>query len=166
MVNPKVRAKPKRNQPFCSECGERTVTKCEHCQQPLRGGRYELGGTIIPFDGGEVALHDYDEDMIDWGWVPEEPATFCYACGEPYPWTRRRVEAARQTIEELEELNKGEKENLKRSLPDLINQGPRSELAALRFKKALTKLGESGRALLMNILANIAAESVKRSVRL
>jgi hypothetical protein len=64
--------------PYCSICGEPTISACPACDAPIRG--------MIE---GIVSLAD-------------EPAPqFCYNCGEPYPWTGRALAAADELVEEL-----------------------------------------------------------------
>src|SRR5450756_713310 len=75
--------------PYCSICGEPTISACPDCDAPIRG-------------------------MIE-GIVPlaDEPAPqFCYNCGKPYPWTGRALEAADELVNDLENLSDEEKELL------------------------------------------------------
>jgi len=62
---------PQHRQPFCSECGEQTITSCPKCNSPIRG-KHRVPGVVSIFLTT----------------VPEH----CHNCGAPYPWTRRTEE--------------------------------------------------------------------------
>jgi len=124
---------------FCPMCGEPTVTKCEHCQTDIRGK---------VTDGFDTS--------------PWYVAANCHSCGQPYPWTRRKTEALAEAISEMDELDPAEREKLKQSIPDIVAQTPKSETAALRFKKAVAKAGSVSGEVLMKVLTSVAAEGVKK----
>src|SRR5690606_34593138 len=60
-------------QAFCEECGEATIMQCSNCNTSIRG-HYHVPGVI----GG----YHYD------------PPGFCFNCGEAFPWTKRKQQAA------------------------------------------------------------------------
>lgn len=128
---------------FCSKCGEPTITECPACKAKIRG-----------FYRGEVSIIGWD--------LPAH----CPACGKPYPWTERKAEAMAEMIDELDELSNMERERLKKSIPDVIADTPKSETAALRFKKAAAKVGQASGKLLMDVVTNVATEAVKKSMGL
>lgn len=126
---------------FCSQCGEPTISQCSECQTSIRGA---MKGSLSTW---KVAPH-------------------CHACGKPYAWTQRRAEALAETLNELDELNHEERERLKKSIPDIIADTPRSETAVLRFKKAAVKVGAVAGKLLMDVLSSVATAAVKKSLGL
>jgi len=126
---------------FCSQCGERTITQCPACKQNIRGY--------------------YQGEGFGLRWTL--PA-YCHSCGKAYPWTERKAEALGETIGELDGLTDGEREKLKKAIPDIIADTPKSETAALRFKKAITKVGKVGGKLLTDVLTNVATEAVKKAM--
>jgi len=69
-----------------------------------------------------------------------------------------------EMIDELDGLSDEERNRLKKSIPDIIADTPKSETAALRFKKAVAKVGEAGGNLMMKVLASVATEAVKNSM--
>lgn len=95
---------------------------------------------------------------------PWNPASHCHECGAPYPWTQRRSEALAETIEELDGLDADERDRLKRSIPDILVETPKSQTAGLRFKKAIAKLGSASGKVLSDALARVAADAVKSSL--
>ncbi|MBE3037345.1 MAG: DUF2321 domain-containing protein [Chloroflexi bacterium] len=128
---------------FCSTCGERTITQCPVCKQNIRG-YYQGGG-------------------IGYGWTL---CAFCHACGKPYPWTVRKAEAIEEMLDELDGLSPEDREKLKKSIPDIIADTPKSETAALRFKKAIAKVGQVGGKMLLDVLTSVATEAVKKAMGL
>ena len=62
---------------------------------------------------------------------PSEPPAFCHNCGEPFPWTETRLDAARELTKETEELDQ-DRDKLLESMPDLVADTPRTTLAATK----------------------------------
>ena len=145
VITNRVRRTPEFMQRFCKKCGESTITECQNCKTPIRGD-YHVDGVI--------AIS---------GRAPTAPS-FCHECGKAYPWTERKLEAAWELAEELEELSDGEKEKLKQSLNDLVRDTPKTEVAATRVKKMLSKVGKESFAAMKSILLDIATEAVKKSL--
>lgn len=114
-------AYPQHQQNFCDQCGAPTIMACPECNALIRGA-YE--------EEGVLGFFEYD--------VP----SYCYNCGEPYPWTKAAMEAIAELVMEDEELRDKEKEALVSSLPDAIAETPKTGLAAVRIKKALSAAGK------------------------
>lgn len=124
---------------FCPKCGEKTVTNCVDCDAILRGSR--LGGAHF-------------------GNLP--PDSYCYSCGEPYPWTKNILEATRELANEFDELDDNDRTLLVESIPDLIVDTPNTEISKVRFGKVYNKLGEKAKQalykLLVDVLSNIGKD--------
>ena len=133
---------------FCDRCGEPTLSKCENCNGDIPG-RVITSHHLVkarPF-----------EDVLPFP-VPK----FCRFCGKSYPWTQKRLNAAKELADELDELNEEDREKLKGSLEDLVQDGPRTELAATRIKKLAAKLGTASLNLVQRVITDIASESAKK----
>ena len=128
---------------FYPDCGQPTITKCPHCQENIQGD-YERPG-FYPINGRHY-----------------KPPAYCVNCGNPYPWTLARVKAAEELIAEDEELNNQEKRILKKSLPDLVNDTPGTQLAATRFRKFMKKAALITGEGLKQILIDIISESTRK----
>jgi hypothetical protein len=87
---------------------------------------------------------------------------FCGSCGQPFPWTTRKIEALTEIVDLLDNLSDEEREKLKASIPDIIAETPKTEPAVLRFKKAAIKVGETGGNLLLKVLESVATDLAKR----
>ncbi len=137
VVNSSSKRFPHHNQDFCSACGKRTITECQDCGKPIRGAYVESFG-------------EFDRP------------NFCHGCGKPYPWTAEKLEAAKAYADEVEGLSTEERETLKRSFDDLIVESPRTQLAAMRFKKLLPKIGQQVGSAFRDLLVDIASETAKK----
>jgi hypothetical protein len=131
---------------FCSRCGAETITACSSCSAPNRGD-YDVAGSIVL--ASSYAL-----------------PRFCHSCGQPYPWTAVRMQAAAQLADELEGLSPEERELLKKSLIELVHDAPTAELAAVRVKKALRKVGHAGVETFRKVLVDVLSEAAKKSLGL
>jgi len=117
---------------FCGKCGAQTIEKCPHCEQPIRG--------IYTLEGKPLSKS-------------YSPPAYCHNCGKPYPWTESALEAMKEIIREDEDLFDDEKERMSQSLPDLLSETPRTDLAIMRVKKfALRATKEVGSALLSFVI--------------
>jgi hypothetical protein len=123
----------------CEKCGEQTTTTCLHCGKEIRR---RLGAGMI-FDG---------------------PPSFCREYGEPYPWTERALAEATELVEEQQLLSDQEKQELKNTLPDLVKDTPRTQVAAMKFKRLATKAGTEALGMLRDVLVDIASETAKKII--
>lgn len=64
----------------------------------------------------------------------------------------------------MDALTPEEHEMLKRSLDDLVKDGPRTVVATSRFKRLLTKVGPEAATSLKDILVDVVSESVKKGI--
>jgi hypothetical protein len=137
---------PQHRKPFCPDCGSATITACPSCEANIQG-YYHVTGVI--------------------GGYRKRPApAFCHNCGEPYPWTAARLKAAKELAHEAEGLDEEERELLASSLDDLVADTPRTQLAASRFKRLLTKMGQGGAGAMRDIVVDIASETAKKAMGL
>ena len=144
VINDNFHDYPDHNACNCPKCGEPTTIACASCKAEIRGS-YEADGVAL--FGAQYQL----------------PA-FCHNCGRPYPWTDRKLKAATELADELDELNPEEKEKLKRSLNDLVRESANSEVASLRFKKVMKKVGKESYEGMKSILTSIASEALKKTI--
>ncbi len=134
---------PQHNKDFCDNCGQPTITACPNCGKPIRGKYHQ-------------------PNVVDLTWVDDPAPAHCIECGAAYPWTERRLAAARDLAEEMEGLTTEEREVLTKSLPDLIHDTPQTPVAATRFKKIITKVGGGAGRVLYDMVVDIASETAKK----
>ena len=132
---------PEFGKKFCSQCGQATITACANCNAEIRGS--------------------YRGSMS----VRRRAAPgYCHECGNPYPWTRTRIDAARLLADEVGELDESEKTLLKASIDELIADTPNTPLAVVRFKKYAAKGGRELASGLKDILIDIVSETVRKGI--
>jgi hypothetical protein len=142
-INEFAETQPEHNSKFCAKCGAQTIAACSECNTKIRGYHHSPG---------VVSLINY-----------LAPA-FCYQCGNPYPWTGARLNAARELARELDKLDDKEKDILSRSLDDLIRETPNTPVAVTRFKRLVTKAGSVAADGFKTILLDVLSEAVKRQI--
>ena len=106
--------------PHCSKCGAETIRECPSCRSSIRGNYYVEG------------VIDVSDDPI--------PA-YCHSCGSAYPWTRTALDSAKELVEELDQLDRDEKNKLNGPIGELLREPPQAQVAAVRFKKLIKKAG-------------------------
>ncbi|MDM5335727.1 DUF2321 domain-containing protein [Fictibacillus enclensis] len=137
-------AHPIYNKDFCDKCGEKTITACPKCKENIRGDHHSPGVVAIGF-----------------GYTPPN---YCHKCGNPFPWTSEKLDAAKELAELLDELSDVEKEQLKMSLDELVKDGPRTVVATTRFKGIMSKTGPEMAIGFKDILIDLVSETVKKSI--
>lgn len=103
---------------YCTKCGSRVISKCPNCNTTIRGC----------YDSQFGFVGNYD--------VP----AYCHSCGKPYPWTQAAIEAAVNMVKESD-LTFEDQQKLISVLPDAVTETPRTQLASVRFKKAMSNVG-------------------------
>lgn len=149
MVNDATKAVPKNNNKFCGQCGAPTITQCPKCNSDLRGYYH---------DESDLTLLGMSTS------VPGQLTSFCIECGAPFPWTESKLQAARDLVQELDELKPEDKDILTKSLDELVSDTPRTQLAATRFKRIASKAGIEGAGALKSILVDIISETAKNMI--
>lgn len=78
---------PDTRKEFCDKCGEKTITRCLNCENPIPG-TFHQEGVLGP--------------------SPPVPV-YCENCGQPYPWTKRKIKTKKTTQEISDPLEKIER---------------------------------------------------------
>ena len=144
VVTSRLNSYPVHSQKFCDKCGAVTIQTCQNCNSAIRGDY------VVP---GYIGIGD---SYI----VP----SFCHNCGKPYPWIATRLKAARELSDELDGLNPSEREQLKKSLDDIVTDTPQTAVAALKFKRLVAKAGIAAAGVLKDILVDIVSETAKKLI--
>lgn len=143
LINACAQTRPQRSEKFCTKCGAETVVACPLCKAAIRG-YFHIPRVYSP--------------------GPKNPPAFCHECGKPYPWTERRIEAARELADESVELDSGEKESLKATFNDLVRDTPKTPLAAQRFQKLWAKMKGPAAGTMKEILVQIVSETATKLI--
>lgn len=136
---------PHHNSKYCDECGEATINCCQKCQAIIRG-EYHMPDSLF-ISNGEFDIPSY-----------------CHECGEAYPWTIEILNAAKELADILDEISEEDREELKKSLDDIVRDTPRTVVASTKFKRVLSKTGPEIATGFKNILIDVVSETVKKTI--
>jgi hypothetical protein len=136
-------------QKFCSDCGELIINQCEACQQYIQGRPRAVSVIDPPF-------------MYFGG--PDAKPSFCIHCGTPFPWTTRVKEAIDELIQFSESLTPVEKEDFKTTVTALTVDSPRSQVALVKFKSYISKVGTEAAKIIKDMVKDIATEAIKKAI--
>lgn len=136
VMNSHIEEDPHNNKIFCTKCGERTITACTSCRNPIQGLPFNTGGRYIP------------------------PA-YCHYCGKPYSWTEKRIQVAIQAFVEFDNLDESEKETIEDDINNIAKDVPEAEMSAKRIKKIWNKYGNIAYNVIMELASKTMAEILK-----
>jgi len=136
---------PEFRKKHCPKCGEPTIIACTACCTPIQGEFHVEG--VIAIGGGD-----------------SPPPSFCHECGKPYPWTAKRIEAARELADEFDELSVEDRDKLKKSLDDIFTDNPRTEISASRFKRIMAKVGKSSYETMKTVVVDVLSDAAKKVI--
>jgi hypothetical protein len=129
---------------FCKECGEATTMECLNCNTPIQGEYYVEGVLSLT--------------------ETPPPPHYCHECGKAYPWTSRRIEAAKELADEFSELSEEERNSLKKSLDNIAIDSPKTEVAAIRFKRIMSKVGKESYSAMRTSITDVLSETAKKTI--
>lgn len=156
LVSDRSQSRPEFSKKFCPDCGAETITQCRDCGQAIQGALH----TTYIVRSRFLRQPPTQRTMTNDGSV----RAYCHACGKPYPWTSRTIEAAQAFAQEQDELTDSDKLLLESSIPDLVADTPRTSVAVVRFKKLMRKVGKEGADGFKNILVNVLSEAVRKQL--
>ena len=136
--------RPELREKFCAKCGEATMTHCPSCETPIRGD-YHVEG-VFGF-GGEYT-----------------PPAYCNNCGLAFPWTMHKVDAAAELVESSGILSSMELAQFRADLSDLTRESPRLQIASVRFKQIMAKVGSVIAGGVRDIVVDVLSEAAKKAV--
>lgn len=134
---------PELREKFCSSCGEPTMMSCPACLAPIRGYFYVEG------------VFSFSKYI---------PPAHCYNCGSAFPWTTRKVESAVELVEVGGGLDDAELTQLRTDLSELTKDGPKTQVASLRFKKAMAKVGGTVAQGVRDVIVDVLSEAAKKAI--
>ena len=151
LITSALQENPAQGENFCSHCGAQTIRACPKCLREIRGVRYvSYPHPIAP------------EYMKRDEYPPYSIPNFCVHCGEPFPWTRRKMEALEEFAAEEESLSDEDRESLRQNAPLIAKDDPKSEVAALRIKKIMGKVGKTAAPFFTKIVTELATDAAKK----
>ena len=145
IINTCAETSPEHNKSFCDKCGAETTINCLKCGGKILGQLHPVGElTFVP--------------------PMRRAPNFCSSCGSLYPWTERRLKAARDLANEISGISEDERKLLTQSLDELVKDTPDTQTAAIRFKKIVSKAGKEAANAFRQILIDFASEAAKKVI--
>lgn len=77
VINANIKKNPALRKKHCGICGEKTITQCPVCGNPIPG---------------RIIYANFEDKTV---WVP--PSNYCVSCGKPYPWFKKMAEEISST---------------------------------------------------------------------
>src|SRR6185437_33106 len=127
---------PQFNRAFCPDCGDPTIVKCLACGAHIKGAYRGSFVTETP--------------------VP----SFCDSCGMSHPWQVSRVANALEALR-LQGVDESDVQEVERNLPDITRDTPRTQVAALRIRKAIGQAGKPIYDVAIKVIGDVAAATAK-----
>jgi hypothetical protein len=134
--------RPEERKEFCQLCGAPTIITCPSCGEAIRGGKFE---------------YSQRKTLEGLAFVP----SYCPNCGEPYPWTQKKIQIAIQIFAEFGDLDEQEKKTIEQDVENIAKDVPEAELSAMRIKRIWGKYGPICRELILELTSRTAAHILK-----
>lgn len=126
---------------YCIECGERLISKCQNCSEYIQG---------------ENNPYDFSENQSFY-----TKPKYCHLCGEPYPWTEKKIKAAIELAELESIINEQDKEEFKQDVYELAKNSPQSQVSAKRLSIILSKVADSPAVqAIRNLFVDISSKAI------
>lgn len=143
IVNDSFHKSPQLNKKHCPKCGEPTIIECPACNNPI---------------AGEIHYSNV------WGAHSFKLPGYCIECGNPYPWTVAKLQAAKDIAAELDELSAEEKRTLEKSIGEISKDNVQAQVGATRIKKIIGKVSATTGNILQKIIVDVASEAAKKTL--
>lgn len=128
---------------YCSDCGAKTISACPNCNTPIRG--------------------DYNDEYIVYTNEYKRPS-YCFACGNPFPWTQSSLKSIQELIDFDKQLSEEEKSYIDNNISALTTDTPRTKVVATKLNVFLKKAGTVTVSAVRDILVDIASETAKKII--
>ena len=143
IINSCAETEPARNKGHCSECGTETIRSCPKCGAKILGQLHSTRYLALPMF---------------------EAPKFCSTCGAPYPWTVTRLKAAHDHANKIKGISKEERKLLNLSIDELVRDTPQTNVAIVRLKKMMSKVGPEFYDVFKKVLIEIMSEAARKAI--
>ena len=100
---------------------------------------------------------------------PDKPESYCFECGEPYPWRQAQLRVADEIAREVAlseaSLDAEDQELLAQSLKDIAIAAPKQELAGTRIRRLLVNAPAAVRELALRYVTGVTAQVVTSLIK-
>lgn len=129
---------------YCIRCGAELISACPNCNNIIKEWHYQ--------------------NVFVCATPKLEIPMYCRSCGNPFPWTIAALESAILAIQEDDELSELERHHLEDSLPDILSETPKTQLAIIRVKKGLLSAGKFTADALRQFVIDFGCELAKKTI--
>jgi len=144
IINTHAETEPEYSKNHCSECGAETITSCRRCGAKILGQLHPSPKYLrLPMFG-----------------APK----FCWNCGALYPWTETRLNAAHALASKIKGISKEERRFLYQSIDDLVANTAQTNVAIVRIKQIMSKIGPEMRDTFKEVLIEVLSEAAKKAI--
>jgi hypothetical protein len=91
--------------------------------------------------------------------------SYCYNCGAAYPWQQSAIDNLKEIFKESE-LSAEDVAIAEATLPDVLQDTPRTESASLKLRGIMGKLGKPLYDISIKVITDIASETAKKTLGL
>jgi hypothetical protein len=146
--------RPEERKKFCQECGAPTITSCPGCGIAIRGSKF--------ITNPRISDARYGRQRMTLESIASVPS-YCSNCGEPYPWTKRKlmIEESIQAFIESGKLDEEEKKTVGQDIENISKNLPDTKPSAIRIKKIWEKYGPIAYEAVMEFSSRTAAKILK-----
>ena len=141
VTNDSSRDYPAQNMEFCDRCGEKTITACPHCREPIRGA--------------------YSDSYRTGNY---RPPAYCHKCGGEFPWTERKSRAAIELFIEESGSTGEQAQEFEQAVHDIVRDTPQTPVASRRFLRAMTKVTKETAGAIRDVLVDVVSEAAKKMI--
>lgn len=141
LINSSHDRSPELNKKHCPQDGEPTITECPHCQVKI---------------AGRITYSNV------WGSDDFKVPGFCIECGKAYPWTEKKIAAAKELAKELEGITPDEVQVLETSIVEISKNNPQAQVGATRIKKIMEKVTSASGEVLRSVIVDVASATAKK----
>lgn len=140
IINGSYNEFPEYSKEYCPKCGEKTIICCPKCNNYIQGDHHNFYSAI------------------------SNPPAFCPYCGEPYPWTKEKLDSTNELLSLESALSQEELDYFKQNLNSVLIDTPKTKLVATKLKLAINKTSSVVGSALRDILVDIASETAKKII--
>lgn len=119
VINARFRSRPEKNRTYCPDCGAKTITSCQECNEEITGESTAPSSFVVL------------------GYTDPAP-DYCDECGKPHPWTQSKLEAFRELVGSTS-LKQDKKKVLSDGITHIISDTPKTKLICAQFVGIISK---------------------------
>jgi hypothetical protein len=92
------------------------------------------------------------------------PPAYCFNCGNPFEWTKRKIAGAVDLLEIGADVTPVELQQFRTDLTDATRDTPKTQVASLRIRNLMAKVGTSVAGGVREIVIDLVSETAKKII--